>query len=255
MEEREALDINSPTTAGNQVGKVILNLLNFMIATFIVFILLISLFIYFNPHSPINPFPPPTPRAVTSSGETSSEIPDPTNTPFPTETSTPIPPPTLTVGPYATLPPSPTPFTLSSPTATLEPTEPSRGYQYELQQGSPIAIANISHPDLACEWMGVAGQVFDLSGGPVTGLLIQLGGRIPGVALPKDMLSLTGAALNYGRVGYYEFTLADEPVASNGSLWVQLVNQEYVPLSEKIYFDTYDSCDRNLIIINFKQVR
>jgi hypothetical protein len=103
--------------------------------------------------------------------------------------------------------------------------------------------------------MGVAGQVFDLTGAPVTGLLIRLGGSLPGVDDPKDMLSLTGTALNYGREGYYEFTLADIPVVSKQSVWVQLVNQENTPLSEKIYFDTYESCDKNLVILNFKQVR
>ena len=103
--------------------------------------------------------------------------------------------------------------------------------------------------------MGVAGQVFDLNGAPVTGLLIQLGGRIPGVDIPRDMISLTGAALNYGRVGYYELSLSDTPVASRETAWVQLVNQEFVPLSQKIYFNTFDTCDKNLIIINFKQVR
>ena len=166
---------------------------------------------------------------------------------MPTHTSTPR--------PTATLPPSPTPFTLFTPSATPEPTEPPEGYPFKLQQGSPIEIANISHPEMGCDWMGVAGQVFDLSGGPVTGLLIRLGGRLPGVDIPKDMLSLTGAALNYGRVGYYEFSLADHPIRSKQALWVQLVNQENIPLSEKIHFDTYESCEKNLIIINFKQVR
>jgi hypothetical protein len=69
------------------------------------------------------------------------------------------------------------------------------------------------------------------------------------------MISLTGVALNYGRVGYYEFTLADEPIASEEALWVQLLDQSSTPLSKRIYFETFESCDKNLIIVNFKQVR
>jgi hypothetical protein len=67
-------------------------------------------------------------------------------------------------------------------------------------------------------------------------------------------MTLTGIALNYGRAGY-EFTLADKPIASNDMLWVQLLDQIGAPISEKVYFDTYAECEKNLIIINFKQVK
>jgi hypothetical protein len=123
-----------------------------------------------------------------------------------------------------------------------------------LREGSPVAISNIYHPELGCNWMGVGGQVVDMSGGPMTGLIIRLGGALPGVTIPEHLMSLTGVALSYGRAGY-EFTLADHPIPSRGSLWVQLLDQEGIPLSKKVYFDTYDSCDQNLIIIDFKQVR
>ena len=89
-------------------------------------------------------------------------------------------------------------------------------------------------------------------------------GRIGDVALPavaaaarRDELwrhTCFEAFVGAG-VGYYEFTLNDSPVASKGTVWVQLVNQEFIPLSQKIYFDTFDACDKNLIIINYKQVR
>ena len=60
--------------------------------------------------------------------------------------------------------------------------------------------------------------------------------------------------LNYGRGGY-EFTLADHPIASKQSAWVQLLDQSNLPLSPKVYFNTYEDCSKNLIIVNFKQVR
>jgi hypothetical protein len=162
----------------------------------------------------------------------------PTFTPMPTSTlftiATATPSPTVTITPTATIPPG--------------------GYPFELQKGSPIAIANIYHPELACNWMGVGGQVVDMSGAPVTGLIVRLGGDLPGVKFPEVFMSLTGVALNYGRSGY-EFTLANEPIASNDSLWIQLLDQAGVPISEKVFFDTYKSCDKNLIIINFNKVK
>jgi hypothetical protein len=35
---------------------------------------------------------------------------------------------------------------------------------------------------------------------------------------------------------------------------VQLFDQAMIPLSARVYFDTTDSCDQNLILINFRQV-
>jgi hypothetical protein len=100
----------------------------------------------------------------------------------------------------------------------------------------------------------VGGQAVDMGGGPVVGLIIQLGGVLPGVSIPDNTMSLTGVALDYGRAGY-EFKLADRPITSIGTLWVQLLNQSGGPISEKVYFNTYDNCEQNLIIIDFRQVR
>lgn len=236
---------------------VIWNTLTILALLGVVCIACLTLGIFSNPYLTLNPFPPPNP---TSSSAAASEGPvntmvlpptwTPTNPPVPTATNPPPPTPTLVL--------TPTPITLT-PTETLTVTEatavPPGGYPFVMREGSPVAISNIYHPELGCNWMGVGGQVLDMSGGPVTtGMIIQLGGVLPGVRIPENLISLTGVALSYGRSGY-EFTLADRPVASRNSLWVQLLNQAGGPLSEKIYFDTYDSCDKNLIIIDFKQVR
>jgi len=93
-----------------------------------------------------------------------------------------------------------------------------------------------------------------MSGAPVTGLIIRLGGALTGLQLTPPLLSLTGVAPNYGQSGY-EFTLADRPVASSSSLWLQLLDQAGIALSKQFTFDTFDVCEKNLIIINFKQVR
>jgi hypothetical protein len=172
-----------------------------------------------------------------------------------TVTLTPVPSATWTPLPSATLPATPTPITITpSPTTSPSPlTPPVGGYSFEVRKGNPKAIPNIYHPELDCNWMGVGGQVIDMSNAPVTGLIIQLGGGLPGVRIPENTMSLTGLALSYGRSGY-EFKLSDLPIPSKGVLWVQLLNQSGGPLSDKVYFDTYDNCDQNLIIIDFVQV-
>lgn len=213
----------------------------------------VFLMIFINPTVAFNPFPPPAlPEPAALPTETPTDIIielPPTWTP----TIEPTAIPSDTPQPTSTLPPTPTPLTLT-PTAAATLPPPSGGYPYEVRTGSPKAIPNIYHPELACNWMGVGGQVVDMSDAPVTGLIIRLGGGARDISIQANTYTLTGVALSYGRAGY-EFKLADAPVASRGQLWVQIMNQAGVPLSEQVYFDTYGACEQNLILIDFKQVR
>ena len=125
---------------------------------------------------------------------------------------------------------------------------------FVISPGTPVSTSSqVFHPEAGCDWFGVAGQVFDLSGAPVSQQQVQIGGTLAGS--PVAMLSLTGLANAYGSAGFYEFNLGDKPIASNGTLWVQLLDQAGLELSEKIYFETFDSCEKNLIFVNFKQLR
>jgi len=227
------------------------NILTFLVLLVVVCLAGAFTLIYINPRTGLNIFPPPTlpPRLVLPSPTRTSALPPtwtPTNTLEPTVTNTPH--------PTATLPPTPTFFTLVTPSATPTVTRPPAGYPYEVRKGTPQAITNIYHPELGCNWMGVGGQAVDMSGAPVIGLIVRLGGTLPGIGPLQTMMSLTGVALNYGRAGY-EFMLGEKPIASKKSLWVQLLDQEGTPLSDPIYFDTFASCDKNLIVVDFKQVR
>jgi len=212
-----------------------------------------SIAVFTNPHINLNPFPPPTLPAMV-------ELPTITPTtviitlpPTWTPTNSPVPTFTDIPQPTSTFPPTPTPITLS-PTPLPSETRPPSGYPFAVREGSPKAIPNIYHPELGCAWMGVGGQVVDMNGAPVIGLIIQLGGTLPGSRIPEHFITLTGVAINYGRSGF-EFKLADGPIASKKSLWLQLLNQSSGPISDKVYFDTYENCEKNLIIIDFKQVR
>jgi len=223
-----------------------------LLAAFIVGAVALSIFV--NPYAGINPFPPPT-RIVLSvfASPTPTETPviqlPLTWTPAPTDEPTTTP----TLRPSSTPIPSNTPFGQPTETPTSEISPTPGDYSFVLQQGSPQAIPNIAHPDDGCNWLGVAGQANSLNGSPVIGLFIQLGGTLQGQVF-ETRLSMTGTATEYGRGGY-EFVISDKPVVSNQTLWVQLLDQANLPLSDKMYFKTYEDCEKNLILINFTQVK
>ncbi len=234
------------------------NLLTGLVILGIVLMVGYFVLIYQDPESPINLFPPaPLPAAYVLPTPFPSPTPlvefPPTWTvtasPLPTLTNTPR-PETATPTEYA-IPRTPGTSTPVTPSSTISPTIKAN-MPYELA-GTPVAVASvITHPDSDCSWMGVGGQVMDLSNAPIVGVTIQLSGVLGDKYL--DLLSLTGTALEYGPAGY-EFTLADKPIASKQTLWVQLLDQAGLPLSEKIYFNTTSDCSKNLILIKFKQVR
>jgi hypothetical protein len=152
-----------------------------------------------------------------------------------------------------TTPPAGIPATPSKPPQVGEtPTkEQPAGQQYALQAGSPTWLENIMHPEAGCDWMGVGGQVFDLQSAPIQNLVIAVSGLLNGEAL--DRVSLTGIATQYGDGGYEVF-LSDRPIDSRQSLWVQVQDLNGSQLSEKVYFDTFADCQKNLILVNFVQV-
>jgi hypothetical protein len=214
-----------------------------------------------NPTSAINPLPPRTatvPTLVSAiSLPTGTDTPGPVTqtepgtpgkrTPRPTRTATPTRTPITPTATFtATATPTITPTSGPSPTPTIYSVYPF------IQRGEINAIAASTFPDHDTCKLWVAGQAYDLQGAPYIGATVMLGGYLNGKNLYQ--LSLTGTALQYGQAGY-EFTVADVPANSTGSVWILLLDQSSIPLSAKIYFDTYDDCARNLILINFRQVR
>jgi hypothetical protein len=251
----DAFDYKDEIAPSRSPADLVLTVISVIALIGVVCVGVVFLVIFFNPQSSINPFPPPTLPALAQ---------------FPTSTPTPqnVLPPTWTLEPTAvpsdTPQPSPTQLPTDTPTqeppveqatpteGTPPPTVESGGMPYEVQQGDPSYIKNIGHPDLGCNWMGVAGQATGMNGAPVVGLFVQVGGTLQGQ--PLERLGMTGTATQYGSGGY-EFTLGDKLVASNDTLWVQLFDQGMLPLSEKIPFNTFEDCEKNLVLINFRQVR
>ncbi len=249
----DSFDYQDRAQPARKVSDLVWNTLTVVVLLTVVCVAAGFLMIFLDPYSGFNPFPPPTlPSAISmpTITPTPRSVLPPTWTPGPTQppTDTPTPRPT------STLPPTETPFSLFTPTETAEASPTVPGMPYDVAPGSPVAISSVTfRPEAGCNWMGVAGQVLDISGAPVsTGVVIQLSGVYGGQFI--EQTSLTGIAPQYGQAGY-EFYLGDQPLASNKTLWVQLLDQAGSPLSEKIYFETFAECERNLVFINFKQVR
>jgi hypothetical protein len=210
--------------------------------------------IYTNPASALNPFPIPT-QVPTLFIPTHTPAPtlvkataviiQPGNTPVSQPTQPQAPTPTAIVATPLAPANSATPPTATPRTSSL--------FSFAVQAEPRTIDSSLFNPGRGCDWMGVAGQVVDLKNSPVAlGIIVQLGGAVGDKVL--NVTSLTGTATQYGSAGY-EITLADKPIISRGQLWIRLLNQEGIAISDKVVFDTSNECSNNLVIINFKQIK
>ncbi|PWH17145.1 MAG: hypothetical protein DDG60_02575 [Anaerolineae bacterium] len=208
--------------------------------------------IFTNPYSAINPLQPPTPIPPSLTPTVTPIRFDPTWTPEPTlpPTATNTPRPTITLEPTftpfklvtPTKPPTATPVV--SPTRTPKPT----GAPYVVTVNA--VASTVYRADSTCDRLYIAGQALDNKNNPAMGLIVKLGGSLPGKSFNE--LTMTGLNLAYGQSGF-EFDLGLAPVASKNTLWIQLFDQASAPMSEQIYLTTYADCNRNLIYVRFTQ--
>jgi hypothetical protein len=235
------MDDNLERRAPFSPFRLILNCLTLVILLATLGVGVVLAFVFINPYSAINPYPPPTlpptlgPPTATNTPQIflpTSWTSTPSVTFTPTETETPTPPATLT------------------PSATLGTVTPA-GAAFGLQPGSPVAIPNIANND-QCNWMGVGGQVFDLDDSPIPGQPVRIDGTLAGQLVLID--TLTGSAPALGPAGYV-FNLSDHPIASQGTLFIQLRDNQGIPLSERIPITTFDTCDKNLVLVNWKRAK
>jgi hypothetical protein len=252
MDNYEITEVKPPRSPKRGSGRG-WNILTILVLVTMFCVLSYFVMIFLNPNSSLNPFPPstldpaflpPTPTVtlrfqLVPTWTPTTDISPATNL-IPNPTETPVPPITDNVVPTSEV----------LPGLALAQAE----YAFEVQQGSPSALpAAKFHQDASCDWIGVAGQATSLNGEAVRGLFVQLGGYIEGVDR-VDNLVMTGLASQYG-YGGFEITIANKLIASQGTLWIQLLDQQNLPLSDRIYFDTYDDCQKNLIVIYFNQAK
>jgi hypothetical protein len=132
------------------------------------------------------------------------------------------------------------------PTATPAPVVE----KFVVQQDSPVYIPNFVYPDLGCKWMGIAGQVFNKAGSPMENVVVVAEGSVGNN--PLEQISLTSLASAYGPGGY-ELPLADHTLESANVIYLYIYDLTGTLLSQPLAITTYDDCEKNLIIVNFKE--
>lgn len=118
---------------------------------------------------------------------------------------------------------------------------------YELQSGTPAYMPDYAHDYAGCNWLSVGGQVFGQSN-PAETYVISVTGTLSGVNI--DLMGMTGTALHFGPNGY-EIPLANLPIASNGTLAIQVFDLQGQAVSDLIPFNTAAECSANVVLINF----
>jgi len=262
------LEVPMPKRARRRRSNFIYNLVTaiFLLATVGVIVLVDALIR--NPMLPINPFPPRPAEPVVAAQEaapagepeaTSAPVvaapptADPTEQPTATPEATDTPAPTPT-RPIAAAPLEPTP-TITM-VATMTPPSQAAGSsgsgasggssgglsEYPFVLDGEIEASAYTGPE-KCEYLGVAGSVVDMNGQPVAGVPIVVEGDEF-----FESLVLSGSAPEIGPGGY-KVQLNDAPVEA--TFTVQLWSDTGFRISEAVTIETTDSCDENLITVNF----
>jgi hypothetical protein len=204
--------------------------------------------IFINPTSQLNFLPP-------GAGPLGNHIPTTTATPLQMQ-ATWTPSPTLAVTPSDTPRPTITPLPTNTPFSLVPPTKTQKPSPTPKAPFSAPSVTQVEstviHPDLACNWAGIGGTVVDANNSPVIGTVVVLRGTLNGSTIEQQTVS--GINKEYGPSGF-EFVLGTAPVESNKTLFVQLVDQQNIPLSDPIQVTTSTDCSKNLVMIRFKKNR
>jgi hypothetical protein len=227
------------------------------IFTIIVLLITVCLGVYFvmvflDPGSSLNPLKPASFRTPTA-----------TITPLQMEPTW-TPTPTFFLSPTATLLPSITPPATSTPANLVPATDtpvPTNTPTFTPTPKAPFSAASVNAiesaliPHLAsasCNWQGVGGTVDDQNGSPIIGIVVRLAGKLDGKTI--ELTTVSGVSPEYGKSGF-EFVLGETAVDSRDTLYVQLLDQAGLPLSDQIHIDTFSDCEKNLVLVRFKKNR
>ncbi len=206
--------------------------------------------LFINPYSALNPLRPNTPTPPVL-------IPTATITPLQLATpwtKTPTIQPTITETPRPTFTaiPTDTPLELYTKTFTPEPPTATATPEMPFEATVQLIDSKIIHPETNCDWLGVGGTVEDIDGSPMQGVVVRVQGSLVGETI--DMMTVSGVSQAYGPSGF-EFVLGTLPLPSEDTLWIRIFDAAGMPLSDQIFFSTSSECDKNLVLVHFKQVR
>lgn len=211
----------------------------FLTGTFLLLVFFVYTFL--SPNHPYNPFPP---SEMDSPAEPATLEILPSHTPiliptatitrtpiFPTSTETQLPPPTEAV------------ITILAPTLPLE-----SSVHFSAQTGTPVFTA---HPS-GCDGIYLAGNVIDLDGNPLPGMLVIAAGTLQDAPVETEP-SLSGLNPEFSPSGW-QIKLSKTLIDSTGTVYLALYSLESAePVSELIFINTFNDCNRNMIMVNFVQ--
>jgi hypothetical protein len=179
----------------------------------------------------------------------------PTFTPTATDTRTPT--PTLTVEASPTITPTPTITTtvLPSETPTETPTAtatfgtpPTSPPPFPFGNQAVQFMANTTNA-AGCAWQGIAGQVLDLAG---QSYLTQLVVEVSGGGLPATLTAQTATNTLYGASGF-EIQVANG--INTATYFVQLKSRAGTNIGAPVQITFPGTCEGNLALVNFNQLR
>jgi hypothetical protein len=233
-----SLDLQpSPTGSDTPLQPILMNILTIFFLVLSCLCPIGAVAIFIAPESAINPLPPRTPMPTGPTPTNTSIYSFPatwTQTPTREITSTRTPRPTAVPETQA---PSLTPFPLS--TAENGSTFPF------IQEGSS---ADYTASLKGCAKLYVGGYVYDNTRAPINNLLVHLKGAINSFDI--DLVHISGSDPDY-KDGGFEFTIDNPPTLTIQKLSLQLLDANQTPLSDPITFNTYEGCDKNLVLVNF----
>jgi hypothetical protein len=140
--------------------------------------------------------------------------------------------------------------TLKAATETLPTITATPDMWFEIIGKPGTMDANLIYENAGCTWAGVGGNITDSRGDPIIGIRIQIGG----FENNEIREGLSGQFPAYGESGF-EITIARPVRTFTDPLWIQLLNDHEIPISEKIYFKPSDHCEKSLILMNFIKVK
>ena len=186
------------------------------------------------------------------------------------DTSSPTPVPCPTLAPCTVISVLPTQPPTAIPTATAEilpdrtPTQPEptaeapvavsqipsqAALTYAPELGTPRLEADFAHPGQGCAWIGIAGQVLDAKGEAETNHVLAVTGVFNGENI--DQVSLSGSAPTFGPGGFV--VRLPGQVAAPGQLSIQLFDLQGAPLSNPVAFQSPQTCEQTLVLLNFRR--
>ena len=243
-----------------QRGGVIFDALTVLFITASMLMLVATVLIINNPESALNPFPAtPLPTFY------QSPTPSATFTPSVTPTATPTDiPPTFTPTNTPTLIPSLTPSLTLTPTPVLPgldglPTiEP--GQRDTVENGTvvfqdpnaefPFVVFAVRYEQNSrssgCNWISIAGNISGRNGEPITDIAVEVTGD------DFEFIRFSGADADFGIAGF-EIQLGTQPFS--GSYNIRLLGTDGLPLSDTVEIEIGNTCQTNVTIVEFRQVR